>query len=85
MVCKTEYRSPKSTKHVEVGRFGGQCHRGGRQGRLAIETGASQARAGQEVCDWFQVSPKILASDLENTMPSLITVNYIANNQQLSS
>src|SRR5277367_1289767 len=44
----------EAAEHVKIGRFGSQGESEGSQGGLAIESGAPQASAGQEVGDGFQ-------------------------------
>jgi len=54
MVSETERGTAKTTKNVQIGSLGGErhCERG--QRRLAVESDASEAGAGQEVGDRFQ-------------------------------
>lgn len=40
--------------NVDIGRFRPEHHRDGRERSLAVEPGAAQARAGQEMGDGFQ-------------------------------
>ena len=56
MMLEGDQRSAKAPQHIEVGRFRGQRH--GQRGicGLAIEAGAAQACAGEEVGDWFHES-----------------------------
>jgi hypothetical protein len=56
MMRESECRSAKSPKHIEIGSLGSQRERESRQRRFAIEPGPSQARAGQKMCDGFQVA-----------------------------
>ena len=53
MVLEADQRPAESPEDVEVGGFRGECH--GQRGvrGLAIEAGAAQACAGEEVGDWF--------------------------------
>ena len=54
MMGKTEGGSAQTAEYVEVWGFGGERERKRGQGGLAIESGASQTSAGQEVSDGFQ-------------------------------
>jgi len=47
-------RAFESPEDVEVGGLGCEHHRGGGQGGLAVETGAAQNSAGEEMGDRFQ-------------------------------
>jgi len=79
MMGKGEHRPAESAQNIKIGRLGSQSHGGCGQRGLAIETGASHARAGQEVCDWFQIPPKSPSRpNSENTMPVPSRVNYVA-------
>ena len=53
MVLKGNQRPAKAPEDVEVGRFGGECH--GQRGvrGFAVEAGAAEACAGEEMGDWF--------------------------------
>ena len=54
VVSKAVNRPMKSRKDIKVRRFGGECH--GCRGKrgFAIESGAGEYCAGQEVCDGLQ-------------------------------
>ena len=54
MMCEGENPAFKLAEHVQVRCFGSQCDRGRGQCRFAIESGASQTRAGQEMGERFQ-------------------------------
>ena len=59
VVGKAEDWAPEAAEHVQVRRFRGKRQHGGRQCCLAIQPGAPQARAGQEVSDGFQSLSKM--------------------------
>ena len=61
MVGEAERRAANAAEHVEVGSLGGERERERGQSGLAVEPGASQASAGQEVSDGFQVVRGILS------------------------
>src|ERR1700722_19371056 len=54
MMCEAENPAFDLAEHVQVGRFGGQSNRSCGQRSLAIESGAPQTGAGQEVGKGFQ-------------------------------
>ena len=54
MMCEAENPAFKLAQHVQVWRFGGECHRSRGERGLAIESGSSHASPGQEVGDRFQ-------------------------------
>ena len=58
MMPQPESTLAELTDHIQIRRFGGQTHGSGGQSRLAVEPGAPEARAGQEVCDRFQAIEK---------------------------
>ena len=72
MVGEAEGRAAKSADHVEVGRFGRQRQSERGQRRLAVQSGASQAGAGQEVSKRFQAVRGILLrrADLRHQRPT---------------
>ena len=61
MVGESERRATNHAgNNVEIRGFGGEGQRERGQSRLAVESGASQAGAGQEVGDGFQAVRGIL-------------------------
>jgi hypothetical protein len=61
MVGEAECRAASDARdHVQVGSLGGERQRERGQRGLAVKAGASQASAGQEVGDGFQVICRIL-------------------------
>jgi hypothetical protein len=58
MVREAESGPAQTAEDIEIWCFGGERERECRQRGLAIESGASQARAGQEVSDGFQAIKK---------------------------
>jgi hypothetical protein len=54
MMRESKHRSLESTEYIEIGRFGGQRHGGGRQSSSSVEPGAPKACAGKKVRDGFQ-------------------------------
>lgn len=58
MMGEAESRSADAAEDVEVWRFGGERQRERGQRSLAIESGAPQACAGQEVGNGFQAVSK---------------------------
>ncbi len=62
MVREAEGGAAEAAEDIKVWSFGGERERESRQRGLAVEPGAPQAGAGQEVSDGFQVVKKILWS-----------------------
>ena len=54
MMREAKSPPPETSDNVHIRRFGGQSERKSRERRFAIEPGATQACAGQEVSDGFQ-------------------------------
>jgi hypothetical protein len=54
MMLEPNGRPPETANNVEIRRFGRQSQRERSQRRLAIEAGASHARARQKVSEGFQ-------------------------------
>ncbi len=53
VMSKLVYRPAQAPKHIQVGRFGCQGHGERRIGSPAVETGAAQACASEEMRDRF--------------------------------
>jgi hypothetical protein len=60
MMREPERRAAETAEDVQVWSFGGERERKRSQSSLAVEPGASQAGAGQEVGDGFQAVKRIL-------------------------
>ncbi len=73
MMGEAKSGAADSAEHIEVWRFGGERERERGQRGLAVESGASQAGAGQEVGDGFQAVKKD-SMGMEVEMP--MTGNY---------
>jgi len=69
MVREGESWTSEAAEDVEVGGFSGEREREGGQSGLAVEAGASQACAGQEVGDRFQAGRRIVGDALVNANP----------------
>jgi hypothetical protein len=54
MMGETNCRSPETANRIEIRRFRRQSQRDRSKRRLAIEAGASHARASQKVSEGFQ-------------------------------
>jgi len=65
MMSKAERRTAEAPQHVQIGSLRRQRERQCRQRRLAVQSGASQARPGQEMGDRFQGVRSILFARLE--------------------